>query len=73
MSIYMDHSVKFCVLRHKLYHVVSSKTWIILHVPAVKYMLSSTLSGQAIVRDKVLDCVWSTVVSGNCCVCMLGM
>lgn len=36
MSIYMDHSVKLCVPRHKLYLVASTKTWIILCMPIVK-------------------------------------
>jgi len=26
ISVYMDHTVKFCVLRHKLYHVVHQKS-----------------------------------------------
>lgn len=57
MSIYIDHSAKFCVLGHNLYHVVPC---------VIQY------SDKAIVRDKVL-CVWSVVVSGNSCVCILGM
>lgn len=36
MSIYIDHSVKFCVLRHKMYHVISPETWIILRMLTVK-------------------------------------
>lgn len=55
-SISMDHrstNIECCFLRNKLNHI-SSEMWITLCKSAVKLMISTTVSGQAVVRDGVL-------------------
>lgn len=64
MSIYVDHSVKFSLLRHKLYHVVSSKMWIILHMPTVK----STCYPLLYLVRPLSEIRYLTMCFINCCI-----
>lgn len=61
-------NIKSCFLRNKLKHV-SLEAWITLCKPTVKFMIATTLCGQATVRDKVLDYVnYLTIVVFIACV-----